>query len=255
MKYFSVPSDFKKKTIDEYDRLNQTYTGSRVIETYGNLTLGNMFGCGRSISQLPEVDFQTLKDFVKYSRQKNIDFNYTINTSHMLNKEFTEEGVMQLKLFLGELYEAGIRGLTITLPSLFELVRSSGYEFKLKASAICSIDNANIAVAFKNMGAERIVVKELINRDFGTLKRIRKNFGEKIEIIVNSPCHMDCWYRMSHYNQQSGDSIDSTNATSFNYYEHKCMLRRYSDLGNWAKVIWVRPEDLKYYTEIGINYF
>jgi collagenase-like PrtC family protease len=255
MKYFSVPADFKKETIDDYDKLNKTYKDSRIIETYGNLTIRNLYGSGRSLSQLPKVDMAGLKDFVRYSRQKNIEFDYTLNTSHMNNREFKEEGIYELKRFLHDLYEAGVRYLTLTLPSLFGLVKSTGLDFKLKASAICSIDNANKAIAFKNMGADRMVVKELINRDFSILKRIRKVFGEQVEIIVNSPCHIDCCYRMSHYNQQSDDSIVSTNETSFNYYEHKCMMRRYSELGNWLKIIWVRPEDLKYYTQVGINYF
>lgn len=255
MKYFSVPADFSKASIDRYDELNRRYKDSRISETYGNLTRGNRFGCGRSISELPEVDFLELQDFIKYSRQKNIEFDYTLNTSHMMNREFTREGVRELKEFLRDLYEAGVRRITATLPSLIDVIRSSGYDFEIKASAICSIDNANKALAFKKMGVGKIVTKELINRDFHMLRRIRKVFGEKVEIIVNTPCHMDCNYRMSHYNQQSSDSIISTNPTSFNYYEHKCMLRRYGDLGNWLKICWVRPEDLKYYMDIGINYF
>jgi collagenase-like PrtC family protease len=255
VKYFSVPADFNKETIDKYDALNRKYSDSRISETYGNLTMGNRFGCGRSISELPEVDFLALQDFIKYSRQKDIEFDYTLNTSHMMNREFTGEGVREIKQFLSDLYDSGVRRITAALPSVIDIIRSTGLDFEIKASAICSIDNANKALAFKKMGVSKIVTKELINRDFHRLRRIRKVFGEKVEIIVNTPCHMDCAYRMSHYNQQSSDSITSTNPTSFNYYEHKCMLRRYGDLGNWLKTCWVRPEDLKYYMQIGINYF
>jgi collagenase-like PrtC family protease len=255
MKRFSVPADFKKETIDRYVKLNQTYKDSRVLETYGNVTIGNLFGSGRSLSQLPSVDLPALKEFVKYSKSQGIAFDYSLNTSHMQNREFTKQGIGEIKSFLYDIYESGIRYLTVTLPSIMEIIISTGLDFSIKASAICSIDNPNIALAFKKMGADRIVVKELINRDFHVLRRIVKNFGDKIEIIVNTPCHMDCSFRMSHYNQQSSDSIEHTNATSFNYYEHKCMHRRYSELGNWLKTCWVRPEDLHYYTSIGINYF
>ena len=41
MKYFGVPADFKKETIEKYDKLNKEYSASRVIETYGNITLEN----------------------------------------------------------------------------------------------------------------------------------------------------------------------------------------------------------------------
>lgn len=255
MKYYSIPSDFKKETIDELVKLNNKYSDSCIFETYGNVTIDNSFGCGRSISELPEISLEQLKDYVSYSKLNGIEFNYTLNTSHMQNEEFTSEGILKLKNLLENLHHAGCRNLTITLPSLIEIVNSMDYEFNIKASAICSIDNPNIALAFKNKGVNRIVIKELINRDFGTLKRIRKVFGEKVELIVNSPCHMDCSYRMSHYNQQSSDSIKSTNSTSFNYYEHKCLHRRYNDLSNWIKICWIRPEDIKHYSNIGINYF
>jgi hypothetical protein len=255
MKYFSVPSDFKKETIDKYHALNCMYNDSRVIESYGNITFGSLIESGRSISQLPGISMQGLQDYVKYSREKGIEFNYTMNAPHMQNREFTRDGAYEIKNFLNDIYEAGVRALTITLPSLIDLVKSTDLDFKLKASAICSITNVNKAMILKKKGVAKIVVEQSINRDFHTLAGIRKYFGPEVEMIVNSPCHIDCAFRMLHYNQNAADSLGTTNETSFNYYEHQCMLRRYENLGSWLKLCWVRPEDLKYYTAIGINHF
>lgn len=255
MKYFNVPADFRTETIDAFDRLNHLYPDSRVIETYGNITLGEYLNSGRSIEQLPQVDWFDFQHYVEYSRSRDIEFNYTINAPHMQNREFTEEGVKSIKEFLSKLYEAGVRTLILSLPSLMEIVRSTGYDFKIKASVICQITNANKAMFYKNLGVERIVVDESVNRDFRTLRMIRDAFGDKVEVIANTICHRDCTYRMFHYNQLSQDSIKVASESSNNYYPHRCMLRRYENIGNLLKLSWIRPEDLHYYTSIGIEYF
>ncbi len=51
MKYFSIPADFKKETIDEYLRLNNTYKDCKVLETYGNLSIGNMLESGDRLNK------------------------------------------------------------------------------------------------------------------------------------------------------------------------------------------------------------
>jgi collagenase-like PrtC family protease len=255
MNHYSLPADFKKETIDKYYQLNQKYEGSKVSETYGNITVGNFFGSGRSADLLPEIDIDALGEYVAYSQQKRIDFNYTINASHLQNKEFTRKGMLEILNFLGKLHRAGIRSITVALPSLMEIVKASKYDFSIKASVICQITNVNRAMVFKNMGIERMVVDESINRQFYELKRIREAFGDKIEVIINSICFKNCTSRMFHYNQISTDSVKVTNEASANYYTHRCLLKRFENKGNLLKLTWIRPEDIKYYTGIGINYF
>lgn len=255
MRYFSAAADFKKETIDKYEELNKAYKNSRVFETYGNITVGNILASGRVANQLPDITLLDLKEYIAYCKQKNINFNYTLNATHMQNKEFTKKGVLEIKNYLRSLYEVGVRSLTIALPSLIELVKSLGYDFEIKASTLCQITNANKARAYKHMGIARIVVDEAINRDFHTLKKIRHAFGENVELIVNPICHKNCIYRMFHYNQVSTDSIGDTNEVSVNYYEHRCVLQRHTAISHLLRLSWIRPEDIKYYSDIGINYF
>lgn len=47
-KFFTVPSDFQKQTIDTYSLLNQNYYDSQITETYGNISINNIFGSGRA---------------------------------------------------------------------------------------------------------------------------------------------------------------------------------------------------------------
>jgi hypothetical protein len=255
VKYYSLPADFKKETIDAYHRLNQAYPDTRVLETYGNITINNPLESGRPVDILPAVNLTGLQRYVEYSGERGIDFNYTINASYMGNKEFTEEGITTIYNFLGKLYNAGIRSLTVTLPSLIEIITWFPYDFRIKGSTIYQVTNVNKALELKKMGVERMVVDESLNRDFLTLKRLREAVGEGIEIIVNSICHKDCSYRLFHYNQIAGDSVEVSSGCSNSYFPHKCLVRRYRNSGNLLKLTWIRPEDIKYYTAIGIHYF
>lgn len=253
--YFNVPADFRQSTIDKYVQLNQAFADSRVFETYGSITVNKTMKSGRSIEGLPKVDLYELKEYVRYSRDRGIRFNYTLNASFMNNDEFTTEGLSEIFHFLECLYEIGICSLTIAMPSLIDIVCRSPYPFHIKASTICQITNANKAVEFKRMGVERIVVDESINRNFTKLRQISNSFGDSVDVIINSICFLDCVYRMFHYNQISVDSVSATNPASAHYFSNRCLLRRFRDVGSILKQSWIRPEDLPYYNMAGIHNF
>lgn len=255
MKYFHMPADFKRETIDAYGRLNEAYKHAAVQTTYGNVTVHNVFGSGRNVDKLPKADLDDLKEYVRYSQDKDIDFAYTLNPSFLQNREFTKEGLADIRAFLDELHEAGVRDLIIAMPSLMEIARESGHEFRIKASAICTIDTPNKARRFKKMGVDGMVADEGLNRDFRSLKAVREAFGPSMQVIVNSICIQDCQFRPFHYNQISGDSMDTPNPVSCAYYPVRCALRMYNDLANYFRTTWIRPEDLKHYTAIGITHF
>jgi collagenase-like PrtC family protease len=255
MKTFAMPADFKAETVERYAALNRAYADCKVENTYGNISLANPFASGRNINKLPPVGMPELAAHISRSRSLGIDFHYTLNSSFLQNREFTPDGMKEIRAFLDQLYEAGVRTVIVAMPSLMELVRSAGGRFEFKASAICEITSANKALAFKKMGAGSMVVDETINRQFTTLRRIREAFGPEVQVIVNSICHQDCQYRMFHYNQISGDSACAFNEVSGAYYPLRCASRLYEDLANYFKTTWIRPEDLHYYTEVGITSF
>jgi collagenase-like PrtC family protease len=255
MKYYSVPADFKKETIAQLAALNQLYPDSKVMETYGQISKGTAYEAGRILKDIPPVDLEHLADYIAYSKSHNIGFNYTMNGPCMGNKEFTPEGVSDIKKFLGALYEAGVRSITVALPSLFPIIQSTGLDFEIKASTLCQITNTNKALSFKKAGANRIVLEESINREFETLRRIVREFGSNVEVIINTLCYKDCTYRMFHYNQMGHDSVAREKESIKTYYNHLCMLKRWEKVSNILKLSWIRPEDIKLYAEIGIGFF
>lgn len=255
VKYYSIPADFRNRTIDEIVKLNERYPEAKVIEVYGQITTGNLINSGRATQLLPEVDFKGLEKHVTHCHQNNIHFNYTFNSSCLGNQEFSAEGVAELNGFLENLYNIGVDSLTVAMPSLFELIQNSRYKFKLKASAICEINSVHKALFYQKLGAGRVVVDPDITRNFQEIKRICNAFGDGVEIIINNICFRNCAYKMFHYNHESHCTQTNKAQTIRNYYFHRCSMQKADQIQNVIKLNWIRPEDIKYYYESGINYF
>lgn len=255
MKYFSVPADFKIQTIQKLDELNRRFENAKVIELYGQCTNSIITNSGREINVLPKTSLLQLKEYVHHLEKKGLIFNYTLNPSCMGNFEFSPNGVKKIKMFLVSLYDLGIRHLTLTSPSLFDLVNSINLDFSIKASTICEITTPDKALFYGKRGAKRIVVDCDINRDFNSLKNISESFDGKIEILVNNVCVKNCAYKMFHYNCNAHSTGEDESNVGVDYFYSKCALQKLETISGFIKGNWIRPEDLDYYSEIGIDYF
>ena len=55
--------------------------------------------------------------------------------------------------------------MIVALPPLIEIVKSTGLDFRIKASVFCQVTTRNRALVFKNMGVDKIVVDEALVRE------------------------------------------------------------------------------------------
>ncbi len=251
MKYFCMPSDFRNETIDKYYEINCKNDNSKIIETFGQLAPDTVFGSCRSPGGLPEVDLYKLEGYVRYCMEKGIEFNYVINATCMSNEELTKPGYKKVKDFFEMLEGIGVGWVTISLPSLMEIAKYIAPNLKIKASTVCQINSPQKAKFYEELGIKRIVLDEDIYREFNTLKSIKKAYSGDIEIIINSFCVNDCPFKMFHYNSFSHSHANRDECT---YFSSRC---HHIHIGseNYMKLNWIRPEDIHYYNDIGINYF
>lgn len=253
---YSIPADFNLETINRIEILNSQYENSKITETYGQISVDNIYGSGRANDLIPQVDRHNLEAYVNYLHKRNLQFNYTLNTTCLANNEFTEEGLEHLRSFIHWIENIGITTITVAMPSLIQIIRHFSKNLKIKASTVCQITNANKAVMFQSIGASRMVVDETINRDFTTLRNIRNAFGNGVELIVNVICHKNCIFEMFHHNQTSHDNHSNKENPSVSYYSHMCMLQRCDRPSTLLKLNWIRPEDISLYVrETGIDQF
>jgi collagenase-like PrtC family protease len=251
MKYFCMPSDFKSETIDEYHEINNRYSHAQIAETYGQLAPDTVFGSCRSPRGLPEVDWACLENYVKYSSDRGIGFNYVINATCMANEELTKSGYQKIGDFLKRLESAGVGWVTISLPSLMEIVKYTAPQLKIKASTVSQINSPLKAKFYEELGISRIVLDEDIHRKFDVLRDIRAVYTGELEVIVNSFCVNDCPFKMFHYNSFSHSH---TNRDECSYFQSRCHLMHIG-AENFLKLNWIRPEELHYYYDLGIRYF
>lgn len=254
MIYYSIPSDFKKETIDKLRDLNNYFHDSKILETYGSLTFGNIIPSGRVRDQLPDVDLELLKEYIKYSKSNGINFNYTLNATHLNGKDFDAAYIKKYLEFIDQLCLSGVESFTVALPSLFEVIREFKPDVEIKISTLCQVTSLNKALFYKRNGAGRVVLDESINKKIDIIKGIT-SYVKDVELIVNPICLKDCIYRTFHYNQITNDSIYTKSQASVMFYEHRCVQQRLADIGNYIKISWIRPEDIKKYESIGVSYF
>lgn len=256
MMTFSIPSDFKEETINRLYELNEEKSEkAKVLETYGQATEIGIPNSGRVTEVLPKVNLRNLEHYVKYAKDKGIEFNYTLNPACFGNYEFSLKGMEQLLHFLRTLYNMGINALTVTSPAIFEMVRGSGLNFNLKASAICEITSPDKSLFYKRLGANRIVLDPDITRNFEAIKNIQSVVNEATEIIINNVCYKHCAYKMFHYNHEAHCHSRHEGQNIKDYFTNRCSIQKAGRIVNLIRLNWIRPEDLHYYYNIGIRHF
>lgn len=252
MKRFCLPADFKTGTIDRYMEINEKRNDSVIFETYGRLTGGALFGSCRANAQVPEVDIDGLEEYVRYSREKDIEFNYVLDATCMENRELTREGYRELRKFLRQLVDMGVNSVTVSLPSVMEI---SGYvapKLKVVVSQANHVNSPQKAAAYAKLEVDRIILDEDIYRNFELTRKIKKACpGIGIEVVVNSFCLNGCPYRISHCNSLShlrdGDK-------AYPYYFTRCREQHASAEAH-MKLNWIRPDDIRCYLDAGVTYF
>ena len=210
---------------------------------------------GRVTDVLPQIDHKTFQEYVSYSQDSGIEFNYTINASCLGNIEFSQDGMYRIVDLLKQIKSYGVNSLTVASPQMMEMVKATGFDFKIKASAICEITSPMKASFYKHLGVERIVVDPDITRNFTQLENISKTFGEGVEIIINNVCFKNCAYKMFHYNHEAHCNSHNKQQTVKDYFFNRCSMQKAGDCENVIKLNWIRPEDLVFYRNSGYSYF
>lgn len=248
---FSLATNYDDNLIDEI----KNYP---VYEIYGKMKY-DFIGGGRPDNDLIDVEQTKFEEHVKKVRQAGIKFNYLLNGSCLSNLEQNEVWQNEFKKFLMYLKNIGVNALTVTNPYILQIIKKYFQnDFTVRISTFACIDSYEKAKYWEDMGADYICVDFVkINRDFKTLKYMVENLKKsKIEILVTNSCLKNCPMIYTHTNALSHASMKDNKTSEYEDWSlFYCQKQELNNLEEYIKSPWIRPEDIKYYEEIGIEHF
>ena len=234
-----------------FEYLPELHNGkNEIYELYGSLK-SSYLGAGHSTAAI-RGNCQKRDDverYVKKVHEHGLEFNYTINSSCLGNKEFDPRYKSKMLQEL-EWICSFSDTVTVVVPYLIELVRKvSGNNVKIALSTIVGVDSVGKIKRFEELGVDRVVLNINTNRKPEIINSIRSHTKMDLEILVNDSCLKDCPYRYYHYNSGSHASIHKK-AYYLDYCIYNCLNRRLFHLDEILKSPWLRPEDCSNYQGI-----
>jgi collagenase-like PrtC family protease len=245
----SVPCTWEDSLIEGLKKMNDTESHVKVTEIFGSLK-SSFIGSGHSAASIRGtcLNKKDVETFVEKIHREGFEFNYTLNSSCLGNREFDYNDRKKIIKEI-EWIASFSNSITVSIPLLIELVKNiCGSEIEIVASVIAGIDSLKKVKHFQELGANRIVLDISLNRNPVLIKEIRKKSNVLLELLVNDSCLLECPYRNYHYNIGSHGS-QKGNLFYLDYCIYKCLLKRLESPEEILKSPWIRPEDLKHYVE------
>lgn len=215
----------------------------------------DVVGGGRSSVSIPDVSMEQVIEYNRRCGEMGIRFNYLLNPLCLGNKDVISSEHNKIVNFLGELYDGGIRWVTVCSPYLLEIIKKQFPEMKVTIGLYAFITNLQQAVQWILLGADELTMMQNYNRNFPALRILLtelKRYDVNIRIIANNACLHECPFSVSHGSATSHSSAhgDESRDKYFDYNIVNCYDRKINYPNNILASDWIRPEDLKYYEQL-----
>lgn len=236
------------------DNLIEKIKPYNVYELYGKFKK-DILGGGRPVSKINEISKEKFECHVKLARQAGINFNYLFNGACTENLEQNGLWREEFKKFVLYLKSVGVNAFTITSPLILQIIKKIYPEAICRVSTFACVNSVQKVKYWEDLGADIICADfTTINRDLKLLQEMVKSLKKaKIEILATNSCIKYCPYIHTHTNCISHSSLNNSNYIDWCLY--MCQYKEMCNIEEYIKSPWVRPEDIKYYEEIGIEHF
>ena len=228
-----------------------------VVELFGKLR-EDVVGGGRASLQLGKVSRTALAEHVRQANEAGIAFNYLLNASCLGNIEITRKGQKKINRLLAWIDEIGVASVTVATPFMLKLVKTRYPHLKVRISVFGGIDRVRKAQMWEELGADCIVLDSiLVNREFKTLKQIRKSVSCDLELMANNNCLSGCALSPMHMNAlaHAGQSGHQNKGFFVDWCFLKCTEMKLKDPVNYIRSEWIRPDDIPVYEAMGYDLY
>lgn len=227
-----------------------------VESVYGKMTR-DLVGGGRAAYLLADFTEQRLKESVELTHKHGMRFIYLLNAPSMANRELTRGFNRELDTFIGELVATGVDGVVIAHPYLLQMIKARFPSLKVSVSTFAHVNSIPKARFWEDLGADRIVLVQEINRSFALLGKIRAAVSCELELFANAVCLHQCPLPPFHSVAKgfASSSKDENGGFFIDYCALHCARRRLRNPVEFVRSSFIRPEDLGPYEELGIDVF
>jgi collagenase-like PrtC family protease len=228
--------------------------GRSVEGFYGQIG-GDPLGGGRMSLFIPQIGREEASRFIAAARTKGFGFNYLMNATCFDNTEFTKGGYQKIVAHLEWITSTGADMITVALPFLLQMAKKQCPSLKVCVSSFARVQNVHMARFWEELGADKIILPEIIARDFQTLQLIREAVDCELELIANHSCLFYCPFDLHHRNMVSHGSQHGHPCGGFapDYCKLACQQMKLVRPEELIKSRWIRPEDVGVYEEVGID--
>lgn len=277
--YYKVGCNFANDLIPRIVELNKKYEGrAQVKELFGSdsyidydenghILLNHGALTARPDWRVQKLSRDELAAFVEKALNNGIVFNYTLNSIQPYGSKMEMlRHRQQIIEFVQWLESIGVFRVTVANPMMMKFIREASPTLRIEISCISHIDTVTqVKYMHETFGIEKLCNSILKNRNKRFLKNLSDYCNENditCELLANEYCGVagdgyatHCPYRDSCYLCHATNVIKEDSMSYHNYPMHYCMTSRNSNEESWLKMRWIRPEDQKFYKDLGINYF
>lgn len=212
-----------------------------------------LISTGRPSSQVRPVSRESVQKYIARVHQKKWSFDYNVNSSCLANLEATQKGFKAVMKYLEGVVELGVDALTITNTNLIGIVKKNFPKLRINLSTYQKVSEVAQARRFEDMGVDLIMLSEHVNRDFKTLRAIRKAVKCQLALIANVGCIYDCPNALTHANSIAHSGAKGQNSLFADAFMLFCFSKRMESPEELIKMRWIRPEDVGHYEDVGID--
>ncbi len=228
-----------------------------VDEIYGKLST-DVIGGGRPSFLIPSISRKRFARHVALIHKEGIAYNYLLNAACGDNLGLTRKGQKQIRSLIDWISSLGIRRVTVASAFLLRLIKENYPELSVRISVFAGVDHVRTAKMWEEMGADCITLDSiLVNREFASLKSIRKGVKTDLQLLVNNSCLASCALSPEHMNLLAHSSQKGHHTKGFapDYCFLYCSRMRIEEPVNYIRADWIRPEDIGLYEKIGYESF
>jgi collagenase-like PrtC family protease len=223
-----------------------------VYEVFGALAR-SASGSGRDAAIVPDVSIELAEQHVALAHTLGLRFNYLMNGSCLGGVEFSRAGRESLVAQIRWVDRVGADAVTVATPFLVQLARAIAPRLEIVVSTIAHVDSVAAARIYRDLGAHRITVSLMINRDLSLLRTLASEASCELELLANEMCLYRCPFRAYHFDLMAHGSQLADRGPATEYPHLLCSARRMLHPAELLKARFIRPEDVSAYERCGID--